>query len=559
MDDGLGTQTNTGPRETPEGTQAACRRLCSEAMFALFSGAIGHAGRLAQEAVERSEDQTLLGDTRVAVRLSTLRTAASVSEASGSLAEAWSYVEQAIVVAASGSRDLTPMLYSLQVKSADLLCSMNRYKEAESRWASAIVPLAESTGELRLQLDARLSYGAFLRQQARPQESYREVIIGLGLLPRMDRAEGAEICAVLMKHAVQMGEDSCFRDAAHLSGEALRRLKDCLSAVESSTAKEFLSDVSVKHAEFLVKAGRVGEGRLAYEAQLRDFSENCEPIEPKLMQLRDTMSLLEAELGNFERAHTLARENLDLAIEAGENEFEKIARVRISSIFLMQGRRRDAYEIVADMRADDEPVSEEAESGYQPDDEREEVSLDEALEMADGLPMPAKVLRKADVLAERALAAVGEDPEEALDLVNRAEDELSVLAPGLTTPFAKSLSKVRAAAMASLGGVPGLIKFQERKIAEFEKVYGCSAEMTRHDLLSDLAELHIHNGNDEAAEELLTQIKEFLERRQATGTLLYGTTLMRLADVVNDQAEAERLRSDGEQIIESFREQTDFE
>jgi hypothetical protein len=58
---------------------------------------------------------------------------------------------------------------------------------------------------------------------------------------------------------------------------------------------------------------------------------------------------------------------------------------------------------------------------------------------------------------------------------------------------------------------------------------------------------------------LLREIKGFLELRDATETLIYGTTLITLAGITEDGQEAEQLRAQGMEIVDFLRDQTEFD
>lgn len=60
-------------------------------------------------------------------------------------------------------------------------------------------------------------------------------------------------------------------------------------------------------------------------------------------------------------------------------------------------------------------------------------------------------------------------------------------------------------------------------------------------------------------EELLREIKGFLELRGGRETLLYGTTLITLAGIADDAQEAEQLRAQGMETVDSLRDQTEFD
>ena len=542
-----------------EGTQAVCQRLCQQSLAALNLGAVGQAQKLVDRAVKVAEESSLAGESRRSVRLMTLRCAASIYEASGAFVESLSYIEKAVIVAAADKPECDPALYGLNVECVTLLTAMGRQAEADSRWTSVIVRIADTSGDPVLRVDARLEYAAFLRNCGRHHDASREMIGAFGILSLIEPSEGAKIADMLIGHAEKLGAEGAYNEAALLSGEALRRLQECVPSTEIESFRDFLNDVRWRHADFLVKAGKVGEGLQIYGSLLTAGRKDLEPTDSTLMQLRDDISKTEAEIGNFERALEFAEENLRLAREAGDETYQSNATARVASIFRMQGRYRDAYEVVkpADNSQDEPTIDTADEDLFQ--EEAQEVSIEDQLRATDSLPMPYRIVRKAKILANGAASTVEDDPEQALELVGKAQDELDALAPGLTRHLTRALGLLRAQAVANLGGLPKQIEFEERRLADFVKAHGCSAEMTRQFLVRDLAELHIQNENYQKAEELLLEVKGFLELRGGKETLLRGTTLIALAGITDDAQEAQQLREQGMEIVDSLRDQTEFD
>ncbi len=563
MQEGLGPHNREPERRVQEGTQAACQRLCQEALAALAMGAVGQAQRLVDRAVGLAEESLLAGESRSKVRLSTLRCAAAIYEASGALVESLNYMERAVIVAAADTPQSDRALHGLNLGCVQLLTDMGRQAEADSRWASVIVRMADASGDSAHRIDTRLQYASFLRSCGRHQDASREMIGAFGILPLIEQSEGAKIAEVLNGHAEKLGAQGAYHEAVHLSGEALRRLQECAPLAESDSFGEFLDDARWRHADFLVKAGKIGDGRALYESLLTAWEEDLEPADSKLMQLRDDISKTEAEIGNFAGALRFAEENLRLAIDDGGETYQKNARARVASILRLQGRYRDAYEMVKPaVSGQDEDTTDhslDSDAEYLSEDGGEEVSIDDQLQAASALPMPYRIVRQARILANGAADLVEDDPERALDLVGKAQDELDALAPGLTKHLAHSLGLLRARAVANLGGLPKQIEFEERRLADFVKAHGCSAEMTRQFLARDLAELHIQNENYRKAEELLLEVKGFLELRGGKETLLHGTTLIALAGLTDDPQEAQQLRDQGMEIVDSLRDQTEFD
>lgn len=564
MQEGLNQRDGQPQERSREDAQVACDRLCRQAVAALNLGGVGQAQRLADQAVKTAEESRLMGDLRRSVRVSTLCIAATVHENSGALGESLGYLEKAITVQAA---DLDPSkwdstLHDLNIQCAKLLAAMGRKDEADSRWGGVIARIADQPHELLLHIDTRLNYAAFLRECGREGNANREMISAFGVLPRIEKSAGGELASLLVRHAESLGSEGRFGPAALLSGEALRRLRESGAPSESKAARDFLDDVRLRQADFLVKAGKIGEGRQAYESLLNAWRTEREPADSKLMQLRDDMSTMEAEVGNFPRAQALAQENLQVALDDGSELFQRNARALVASIYRLQGRYRDAYEVVKPKQRELEGESgSESGSEYRVGDdveEEREVSIEDRLRDAERLPMPYRTVRRANILARGAAEIVEEDPEQALALVGRAQEELDGLAPGLTQRIARVLGDIRAKAVANLGGLPKQIEFEKRKLEDFVKAYGCSREFTRQYWVRDLAALHIQNENYAAAEELLRDVKGFLELRGANKTLLYGTTLLLLAGIIDDQQDAQSLRDEGEIIVDSLRDQTDF-
>jgi hypothetical protein len=228
----------------------------------------------------------------------------------------------------------------------------------------------------------------------------------------------------------------------------------------------------------------------------------------------------------------------------------------------MQGRYRDAYEVAKPTDNNpDEPTMEfdEQPFQYEAEEAEEEESLEDQLRAAESLPMPYRIVRRATLLANAAVDVVEDDPEQALERIGMAQEELDALAPGQTMHLTRALGVLRARAVANLGGLPKQIEFEEQRLADFIKAHGCSAEMTRQFLVRDLAGLHIQNASYQIAKELLRDIKGFLELRGGKETLLYGSTLVALAGIADDVQEAEQLRAQGMEIIDSLRDQTEFD
>jgi tetratricopeptide (TPR) repeat protein len=388
------------------------------------------------------------------------------------------------------------------------------------------------------------------------------MIGAFGILPLIEPSEGVKISDVLMGHAKKLGAEGAYHEAVLLSGEGLRRLQECAPSTQSEPFRDLLDDVRWRHADFLVKAGKVGEGRQLYESLLAAWRKDLEPADSKLMQLRDDISKTEAEIGNFARALEFAEENLRLARNDGGETYQRNATSRVASIYRMQGRYRDAYEVAKPTDNNpDEPTMEfdEQPFQYEAEEAEEEESLEDQLRAAESLPMPYRIVRRATLLANAAVDVVEDDPEQALERIGMAQEELDALAPGQTMHLTRALGVLRARAVANLGGLPKQIEFEEQRLADFIKAHGCSAEMTRQFLVRDLAGLHIQNASYQIAKELLRDIKGFLELRGGKETLLYGSTLVALAGIADDVQEAEQLRAQGMEIIDSLRDQTEFD
>jgi hypothetical protein len=522
-------------------------------------GAVGQAQRLVARAVAVAEDSALLGETRRNVRVATLRYAASICELSGALGESLQYLEKAITVAAAGALEGDRVLFKLSIECANLLSAMERNTEADSRWRGIISRIADPSNDHLLRIEARLQYAAFLRSSGREGEATREMIGAFGILPIITRSQGAEVAEVLAEHAERLAADGHFNHAAYLSGEAVRRFSESTAASEDQSGARSLDDVRWQHADYLVKAGKIGEGRDVYESLLAEWQKELPPEDVRLMRLRESISRMEAEVGKFERALDYARENLQIATDDGGETYQRTARGRVASILRMQGRHRDAYEMVRPPESASGEDNMDPEIGDASLENEDGAALETKLRMADLLPMPYRPIRRANVFSNAASELLEDDPEQALKLIVKAEEELDSLAPGLTKRITDSLGRLRARAVANLGGLDKQIEFEERRLSDFVKAHGCSAEMTRHSFLRDLADLHIQNENYQAAEELLRGIRDFLEFREARQTLLYGNTLLALASLTDDRGEAERLRVDGEEIVESLRDQTDFD
>lgn len=560
MQEGLGPQKGKPEQRMQEGTQVECRRLCLEAMTALNLGAVGQSQMLVDRAVALADESLLVGESRSTLRLATLRYAAAIYEASGALGESLNYIERAVTVAAAaGVPESQRELYGLNVECASLLSAMGRETEADARWRSVILRIADTLGDPVLQVDTRLQYAAFLKSCGRHQDATREMIGVFGQLPRIEKSEGERVAKVLMGHADNLGSQGAYTEAALLAGEALRRLQECAPSTENKSFGDFLDDVRWQHADFLVKAGKIGEGRQVYESLLSAWGKDLDPADSKLRQLRDDIARTEAEIGNFARALEFAEENVRLARGDGSETYQRSATARVASIFRLQGRYRDAYEMVkpTDNEPDERATEINDEQSFH--DEVEEVSLEDQLRAAESLPMPHRIVRRANILANAAANVVEDDPEQALERIGMAQDELDALAPGQTMHLTRALGLLRARAVANLGGLPQQIEFEERRLADFVKTHGCSAEMTRQFLVRDLAELHIQNENYQSAEELLRDIKGFLELRGGEETLLYGTTLIMLAGITDDVQEKEQLRALGMEIVDSLRDQMDFD
>jgi len=528
-------------------------------MAALNQGAVGQSQKLIDRAVALADESLLVGESRSTLRLTTLRYAAAIYEASGALEESLNYIQRAVTVAAAGVPESQRELYGLNVKCAALLSAMGRETEADARWRSVILRIADTLGDPVLQVDTRLQYAAFLRSCGRDQDSSREIIGAFGQLPLIEKSEGARVASLLMSHAENLGSEGAYTEAAFFTGEALRRLQECAPSTETTSFGDFLADVRWRHADVLVKAGKIGEGRQVYESLLAAWGRDLDPADSKLMRLRDDIATTEAEIGNFARALEFARENLRLAKDDGGETYQRNATARVASIFRLQGRYRDAYEMVkpTDNHQDEYAIGIDDEELFHA--EAEEESLENQLRAAESLPMPYRVVRRANILAKAAVDVVEDDPAQALERIGMAQDELDALAPGQTIDLTRALGLLRARAVANLGGLPKQIEFEERRLADFVKAHGCSAEMTRQFLVRDLAELHIQNENYQGAEELLRDIKGFLELRGGEETLLYGTTLITLAGITDDVQEKEQLRALGMEIVDSLRDQMDFD
>jgi tetratricopeptide (TPR) repeat protein len=559
MEEGLGPQKSKPEQRMQEGTQVECRRLCLEAMAALNQGAVGQSQKLVDKAVALADESLLAGESRSKLRVATLRYAAAIYEASGALGESLNYIEKAVTVAAAGVPEAQHALYGLNVECAALLSAMGRENEADARWRSVIFRIADTLGDPILQADTRLQYAAFLRRCGRHQDASREMIGAFGQLPLIERSEGARVAQVLMGHADNLGTEGAFTEAALLSGEALRRLQECAPSSENRSFGDFLDDVRWQHADFSVKAGKIGEGRQVYELLLTAWGRDLDPADSQLMQLRDDISKTEAEVGNFARALEFAEENVRLARDEGGETYQRNATARVASIFRMQGRYRDAYEMVKPIDNNQDEFASEMHDEELFHEDAEQESLENQLRAAESLPMPHRIVRRANILAKAAVDVVEDDPEQALERIAMAQDELDALAPGQTMHLTRALGDLRARAVANLGGLPKQIEFEERRLADFVKAHGCSAEMTRQFLVRDLADLHIQNENYQSAEELLREIRGFLELRGGEETLLYGTTLITLAGITDDVREKEQLRAQGMEIVDSLRDQTDFD
>ena len=538
-----------------------CQRLCSQAFAALNTGAIGQASRLADRAIALADDSALAGDTRRSVRLFTLRCAATISDASGASAEALGYIEKASTIAAIGAPPTDPVLHELSLERARLLHEMNRIAEVESCWSTLISRVSGLDGDPLLELDARMSHAGFLRSRAMPVEAAVEMTHAFTLLPRINQTRTRDLVGLLMSHAGKLGEAGLFNEAALLSGEALDRLASAAAEGKFKAEGDYRDEMRWRHGDFLLKAGRIAKARDVQEALLKEWSGEYEASHPKLMQLRDDLSSLEAELGLFSRALEFARENLRIALDDGGETYELTARVRIATIFRLQGRHRDAYSImqVFTHREVDDAADTGIEELSYDEDERDSESLEIKLRQLDSFPMPVSAVRKSQLLADSAMKLMESDPETALELVSRAQSELDVLAPGITQQMSVALGNIRARAVATMGGLPKQIEFEERRLADFERTHGCSAEMTRQHLRRDLAELYVQNQDYEVAERLLREIKGFLDLREGKETLLYGTVLVALGSIASSSSEAQSLRERGKEIIDSFGEQTDFE
>lgn len=555
MDAGL----SQDKQRVTQNVEFECKALCQQAVDALNEGAIGLALRLSDRAITLADESKLAGETRRNVRLLTLRCAAVISQAAGSLTEALGYIDRASTVAAIDAPADDVSLHELRLERAHLLADIGRSAEAESCWHSLVAWVAERQGDRLLEFDTRLHYAKFLRGSGRSADASVEMISAFNLLPRIEQHQVKALVEVLIVHAEKLGEEGIFGEAALLSGEACRRLSECPAGNRSDIEDELGDTARLTNGDLLLKAGKIAQARDEYRLILEAWQSELEESDPKVMQVRDTLSTIELEMGRFSSALEYARENLRVSMEAGRDDHERLARGRIAGIFELQGRYRDAYEMVSGYDGG------ERESGYSPDIEystdglHQEISIEERLEKLDALPMPDRAMSKSRMLADCALESLETDPERALELIGKAQSELDVLAPAVTRLANLTLANIRALAIAHLGGLPKQIEFEERRLADFVKTYGCSREMTRQFQLKDLADLYVQNGDDDKADAVLRDVRAFLELREGKQTLLYGTVLMAIADISSDELEAQELREQGMEIIESLRDQTNFE
>jgi hypothetical protein len=538
--------------------QDQCASLINAAHKALASMNVGEALKLAEQAVDAADSSILVGNTRRDVRVSTRQNAAVLCTLAGSFAEALSYIESAISIFSADTDQPHPTLFELHQHCSTLLLTLGREAEAGSRWSGPIAHIAETSDNPLLALDIRLQHAAFLTTIGLKQEAGIKMVEAFNGLRLIDGERAGETALILERNAQTFAKEGQFLNAALLVAAAVEKYQNVLSGVESRQPSDVLDGLRAAQIDYLFKAGRLSNARNVYQPLLADWEKRRKPADPFLISLREALAELEAESGNFRTALELAHKNLQITSQYGNEASQKLAKSKIAKLHVMQGHYRNAKEILGIERSASQAPANESLSGnpgyYVPNT----ISLDAELQVADGLQPLLRIYTRYEIFRRHAQDSVNINPERALELIGHAEDEIAPLAPGLTTGMAKALGDLRATAIANLGGLAAQIELKEREIEASLQRDGASKAMSYHASIRDLAELYIKHEKYEKAEELLRQVKNFLELRNANDILLYGTTLLSLATITADDEERAYLRAQGESIVESLRHQTGF-